>query len=72
MIGKVPHWIKKDKVKHYIRIKTHNNIVLRFWDKSGIKGLICVTLMSYTYEPQSLVNYYNHNPTNFCIIETGV
>jgi len=22
---------RKDKVKHYIRIKTHNNIALRFW-----------------------------------------
>jgi len=26
----------KDKVKHYIRIKAHNNIGLRFWCKSGV------------------------------------
>jgi len=25
-----------DKVKHYIRIKAHNNIALRFWCKSGV------------------------------------
>ena len=36
-----------DKVKHYIRIKTHNTIVLRFWDKNGVKWLICVRPMSY-------------------------
>jgi len=23
-----------DKIKHYIRIKVHNIIVLRFWDKT--------------------------------------
>jgi len=36
-----------DKVKHYIRTKTHNLIALNFWVKSGVKYLICVRLMSY-------------------------
>jgi len=27
---------RKDKVKHYIRIKFHNNIALRFLCKSGV------------------------------------
>jgi len=58
LLGIVQVWVKKsqsltldrkDKVKHYIRIKAHNTIVLRFWGKSGVKGLICVRLMSYNH-----------------------
>jgi len=40
---------RKDKVKHYIRIKIHNNIALRFWCKIGVKYFICVRLMSYDH-----------------------
>jgi len=53
---------RMNKVKHYIRINTHNTIVLRFWRESGVKCLICIRLMSHNHmEPQSL-NDYNHNP----------
>jgi len=54
-LGIVQMWVKKnqsltldrkDKVKHYIRIKTHNTIALRFWYKNGVKYLICIGLMS--------------------------
>jgi len=52
---------RKDKVKHYIRIKTHNNIALGFWCKTGVKCLMCVRLILYNHiEPQSL-NEYNHD-----------
>jgi len=65
-VSQSPTLDRKDKVKHYIRIKTHNNIALRFWCKIGVKGLICARLMSYNHvchiEPQSLNNHdYNHN-----------
>jgi len=39
-----------DKVKHYIKSKAHNHIVLRFLGKSGVKCLICVRPMSYIYK----------------------
>jgi len=53
---------RKYKVKHYIKIKTHNTIDLRFWCKTHVKCLICARLMPYNHmEPQSL-NDYNHNP----------
>jgi len=34
--SKSPTLYRKDKVKHYIRIKAHNNIALKFWCKSGV------------------------------------
>jgi len=44
---------KIDKVKHYIRIKIHNTIVLRFLCKSDVKYFICVRLMSCNHiDPQ--------------------
>ena len=63
-VSQSPTLDRKDKVKHYIRIKTQNNIALRFWCKSGVWGLICVRLMSYNHiEPQSLNDYnHDHNP----------
>ena len=48
-----------DKVKYYIRIKTHNTIVLRFWNKSDVKYFICVKLISYIQ---------NHNLNNHMTI----
>ena len=62
-VSQSPTLDRKDKVKHYIRIKAHNNIALRFWDKTDIKYLISVRLMSYNHiEPQSLDNHdYNYN-----------
>jgi len=51
---------RKDKVKHYIRIKTHNTIALRFWGKSGVKCLICVRLISYNHMESQSLNDYNH------------
>jgi len=50
-----------DKVKHYIRIKTHNTITLRFLDKSNIKRLICVRPISYIYLELQSLNDYNQN-----------
>jgi len=35
-VSQSPTLDRKDKVKHYIRIKAHNNIALRFWCKSGV------------------------------------
>jgi len=35
-VSQNPTLDRKDKVEHYIRIKTHNNIALRFWCKSGV------------------------------------
>jgi len=46
-VSQSPTLDRKDKVKHYIIIKTHNNIALRFWCKTGVKCLISVILMSY-------------------------
>jgi len=51
---------KIDKVKHYIRIKTHNNIALRFWELKWCKKLyMCKTL--YICRPQSF-NDHDYNP----------
>jgi len=36
-----------NKVKHCIRIKTHNFITLKFFNKYSVKYFICVKLMSY-------------------------
>ena len=36
-----------DKVKHYIKVKTRNIIVLKFYDKSSVKYLIYVKPISY-------------------------
>jgi len=30
---------RNEKVEHYIRIKTHKLIVLKFWIKNGVNGL---------------------------------
>jgi len=35
-VSQSPTLDRKDKVKHYIRIKTHNNIALRFWCKRDV------------------------------------
>ena len=61
MLGIVQMWVKSfildkiNKVKHYIRIKTHNTIVLRFWCKTDIKCLICIKPMSI-----SQYDYFNN------------
>jgi len=34
-----PTLIRIEKIKHYIRIKTHKPIVLRFWVESGVSVL---------------------------------
>ena len=34
-----PTSIRNEKVEHYIRIKTHKLITLRFWVESGISVL---------------------------------
>jgi len=34
-----PTLARDEKVEHYIRIKTHKPIVLRFWVESGVNGL---------------------------------
>jgi len=31
--------VRNEKVKHYIRIKTHKSISLRFWVESGVNTL---------------------------------
>jgi len=31
--------VRNEKVEHYIRIKTHKSIVLRFWVESGVNAL---------------------------------
>jgi len=36
-----------DKVKYYIKIKTYNTIILKFWNKNNIKCLIYIRLMLY-------------------------
>jgi len=63
-----------DKVKHYIRIKTHN-IVVRFWGKSGVKCVICVRLMLYNHiklQSQYVCDHnsygikYNSSHTKLC------
>jgi len=53
---------KNDKVKHYIRIKTHNAIVLSFFCKSDIKCLIYIRLMLYNHIESESFNDYNYNP----------
>jgi len=35
-----PTLIRNEKVEHYIRIKTHKPIVLRFWGESGV-SILC-------------------------------
>jgi len=37
---------KNEKVEHYIRIKTHKPIVLRFWVESGVNALCGWTQVS--------------------------
>jgi len=34
-----PTLVRNEKVEHYIRIKTHKLIALRFWVKSGVSVL---------------------------------
>ena len=34
-----PTLTRNEKVEHYIRIKTHKPIALRFWVKSGVNVL---------------------------------
>ena len=48
-----------DKVKQYIKMMTHNTIILMFLSKSGVKWLICVRLMSYKYIESQSLNDYN-------------
>jgi len=45
-----PTLIKNEKVEHYIRIKTHKLITLRFWVESGVNAL-------YGWNQVSLVLY---------------
>jgi len=52
---------RKDKVKHYIRIKTHNTIALKFWCKTGVKYLISVRLMSYNHMELQSLDDHSHN-----------
>ena len=40
---------RKDKIKYYIRYKTHNHIALRFLNKSDVKYLIYVRPMPYIH-----------------------
>jgi len=61
-------WVKNftldiiDKGKHYIKIKTHNTITLRFWCKTGVKYFNTNIMYNYM-EPQSLNNHdCIHNP----------
>jgi len=35
-----PTLARNEKVKHYIRIKTHKPIALRFWVESGV-NILC-------------------------------
>jgi len=54
-VSQSPTLNRIDKVKHYIKIKIYNTIILKFWYKTGVKCLIYIILMSYNYmEPQSL------------------
>jgi len=58
-VSQSPTLDKKDKVKHYIRIKVHNTIALRFWVKV-VSNTLCVCKTDVIYiEPQSL---NDHNP----------
>jgi len=34
-----PILARNEKVDHYIRIKTHKSIILRFWVESGVNAL---------------------------------
>jgi len=34
-----PTLVRNEKVEHYIRIKTHKPIALRFWVESGVSVL---------------------------------
>jgi len=52
---------REDKVKHYIKIKTHNIIVLRFWYKIGIKYLISVRLKSFNHIKSQFLDDYEYN-----------
>jgi len=45
-----PTLVRNEKVEHYIRIKTHEPIALRFLVESGVKAL-------YDWTPVSLVLY---------------
>jgi len=45
-----PTLTRNEKVEHYIRIKTHKPIALRFWVESGVSalyGLAQVSLVLY-------------------------
>ena len=45
-----PTLTRNEKVEHYIRIKTHKAIALRFWVESGVSalyGLAQVSLVLY-------------------------
>jgi len=54
---------KNKKVKHYIKIKTHKLIVLRFWVESGVNVLSGIK-SSFYQKLDKLLNYflYHHVP----------
>jgi len=39
--------IRNKKIEHYIKIKTHKPIVLRFWIESGVSALYGLVQVSY-------------------------
>jgi len=54
-----PTLAKNEKVEHYIRIKTHKPIALRFWVESGVNvlcGWVQVSLVLYLLSETFSVN----------------
>jgi len=54
-----PTLARNEKVEHYMRIKTHKSIVLRFWVESGVNafcGCAHVLLVLYLLSETPSVN----------------
>jgi len=52
---------RNEKVKHYIRIKTHKLIALRFWVESGVNALCGWAQVSLVFVLSSDTPLYKPN-----------
>ena len=54
-----PTLIRNEKVEHYIKIKTHKRIALRFWVESGVNVLCSWAQVSLVFVLPSETPYIN-------------
>ena len=62
-----PTLARNEKVEHYIRIKTHKPIALRFWVESGVNVLYDLAQVSLVFDLPSETPSVICNPNTYCL-----